>query len=277
MTRMIDPAEQRLQRQRRRERIGRWVAPVLSLALLLGLWQWAIVAHDLKPYILPPPRLVAETLVAEFPRLLPALLNTLKTTFLALGVAVAGGVLIAIVFVQSKWLEMLFSPYTVILQTTPIIVVAPYITIYIDDVGTQLLVCAWIVAFFPILSNTMVGLKSADHRLRDLFQLHGAGRWQTLRLLTLPAALPYFLAGLRIAGGLALIGAVVAEFVVGAAGRGSGLAYRILEAAYRVEIARMFAATVLISLTGILLYLATHWLSWLLMHRWHDSAVRRDD
>jgi NitT/TauT family transport system permease protein len=274
---LVDTFELQIARRRRTERIARWIMPVVSLGLLIGLWQWLVVAYDMKPYILPRPLLVAETLVNDWSSLLPSLLNTLETTFKALIVAVIGGVGLAVMFAQSKWLEMIFSPYAVILQVTPIVVVAPYITIYIDDIGTQLLVCAWIVAFFPVLSNTTLGLNSADHNLRNLFELYGATRWQTLRYLKLPGALPYFLGGLRIAGGLALIGAVVAEFVVGASGKGSGLAYRILEAAYRLNIARMFAATILISITGILIFLATNWLTWALLHRWHDSAVKREN
>jgi NitT/TauT family transport system permease protein len=276
-TQLVDTYELQLARRRRNERVARWIMPIVSLGLLVGLWQWLVVAYDMKPYILPRPLLVAETLVNDWSSLLPSLLNTLETTFKALTVAVVGGVGLAVLFAQSKWLEMIFSPYAVILQVTPVVVVAPYITIYIDDIGTQLLVCAWIVAFFPILSNTTIGLNSADHNLRNLFELYGASRWQTLRYLRLPGALPYFLAGVRIAGGLALIGAVVAEFVVGASGKGSGLAYRILEAAYRLNIARMFAATLLISITGILIFLATAWLSWFLLHRWHESAVKREN
>src|SRR5690606_7652884 len=116
-------------------------------------------------------------------------------------------------------------------------------------INIALLICAWIVAFFPILSNTTLGLNSADHNLIDLFQLYGASRGQVLWNLRLPAAMPYFLAGLRISGGLSLIGAVVAEFVAGTGGRASGLAYRILESSYQLQIPRMFAALLLISLT----------------------------
>jgi NitT/TauT family transport system permease protein len=159
---------------------------------------------------------------------------------------------------------------------TPIIAVAPLILIYIDNVYLALLTCAWIVAFFPILSNTTLGLNSADHNLVDLFQLYGASRWQTLRYLRLPSAMPYFLGGLKIAGGLSLIGAIVAEFAAGTAGTGSGLAYRILEAGYRLNIPRMFAAVVLISATGIVIFMAFSLLSHLILRRWHESAVRRE-
>ncbi len=163
-----------------------------------------------------------------------------------------------------------------VLQVTPIIAIAPLIFIYVDSAIAALLICAWIVAFFPILSNTTLGLNSADHNLQDLFTLYGASRWQVLRLLRLPAAMPYFLGGLRIAGGLALIGAVVAEFTAGTAGSGSGLAFRILEAGYRLNIPRMFAAVVLISFTGILIFASLTLLQHLLLRRWHESAVKRE-
>jgi NitT/TauT family transport system permease protein len=195
---------------------------------------------------------------------------------MALGAATVGGVGLVILFTTSKWIELSLFPFAVILQVTPIISVAPLIMIYVDNVHLALLVCAWIVAFFPILSNTTLGLNSADHNLRDLFQLHGASRWQTLLHLRLPAGMPYFLGGLKIAGGLSLIGAIVAEFTAGTAGTGSGLAYRILEAGYRLNVPRMFAAVLLISLTGVLIFLAFSLLSHLVLRRWHESAVRRE-
>ena len=133
--------------------------------------------------------------------------------------------------------------------------------------------CAWIVAFFPIVSNTTVGLNSADRNLLMLFRLYGASPGQTLLYLRLPTALPYFLAGLRISGGLALIGAVVAEFVAGTGGAETGLAFRILEAGYRLAIPRMFAALFLLSLTGIVIYLVLDFLSRRLLRRWHESAA----
>ena len=186
------------------------------------------------------------------------------------------GVSLAVLFTQSKWLEMSLFPYAVMLQVTPIVAIAPLIIIWIGDINLSLLICAWIVAFFPILSNTILGLNSADHNLINLFQLYGATRWQTLRYLRLPAALPYFLGGLKISGGLALIGAVVAEFVAGTGGSASGLAYRILESGYQLKIPRMFAALLLISASGIAIFLVTSWIAHRLLRRWHESAIRRE-
>jgi NitT/TauT family transport system permease protein len=187
-----------------------------------------------------------------------------------------GGVGLALLFAQWRWVEISFFPFAVILQVTPIVAIAPLILIYVESIPVALLICAWIVAFFPILSNTTLGLNSADHNLADLFRLYGATRWQTLRYLRLPSAMPYFLGGLRIAGGLSLIGAIVAEFAAGSGGKASGLAYRILESGYRLNIPRMFAALLLISFTGILIFLAFSLLSHLALRRWHESAIKRE-
>jgi NitT/TauT family transport system permease protein len=260
----------------RAERIARVLAPLAIGLAALALWEIVVRVNDIPHYILPGPLLVLQSLIADWGTLWPSLLITLQITFMALAVAMIGGVALAILFTTSKWIELSFFPFAVILQVTPIIAVAPLILIYVDNTYVALLICAWIVAFFPILSNTTLGLNSADHNLVDLFQLYGASRWQTLLHLRLPAAMPYFLGGLKIAGGLSLIGAIVAEFAAGTAGTGSGLAYRILEAGYRLNIPRMFAAVLLISLTGVLIFTAFSVLSHLILRRWHESALRRE-
>jgi NitT/TauT family transport system permease protein len=259
------------------ERALRILVPILMLSILIGIWQWYVTAYNVPKYILPGPGLVAQSMVNDWPVLSQSLLVTLKITVSALAIALVGGVLIAILFAQSKWFELAFSPYLVILQVTPVVAVAPLILIYAPSTQAALLICAWIVAFFPIFSNTAQGLKSTDHNLLNLFELYGASRWQTLVHLKLPAALPYFLAGLRIAGGLALIAAVVAEFAAGSAGAGSGLAFRILESQYRLNIPRLFAALILLCGTGVVIYAATSVLSYFCLRRWHESAIRREN
>jgi NitT/TauT family transport system permease protein len=263
--------------QGRFERWFRWLAPLAIACLAIGAWDLVVRVNQIPPYILPGPSLVLKSLVGDWPTLWPSLLVTLKITGLALLAAIVGGVGLAILFSLSRWIELSLFPFAVILQVTPIVAIAPLILIYVDNTYLALLICAWIVAFFPILSNTSLGLNSADHNLRNLFELYRATRWQQLVHLRLPSAMPYFLGGLRIAGGLSLIGAIVAEFAAGTAGTGSGLAYRILEAGYRLNIPRMFAALLLISLTGILIFLAFTLLQHLLLRRWHESAVRREN
>ena len=253
------------------------LAPVAIGVLVLGLWEFIVWKMGVPYYILPGPWRILQALVTDWKSLSSSLWITLQITGLALLAAVVLGALLSILFTQSKWLEMSLFPYAVILQVTPIVAIAPLIIIWVNDTLVSLLICAWIVAFFPILSNTILGLNSADHNLINLFQLYGASRWQTLRYLRLPAALPYFLGGLRISGGLALIGAVVAEFVAGSGGTASGLAFRILEAGYQLKIPRMFAALVMVSGTGVLIFLVLSLVSYLLLRRWHESAVHREN
>jgi NitT/TauT family transport system permease protein len=255
----------------------RILAPTLIAALFLGGWEAVVRINAIPHYILPGPVLVGQTLVRDWGSLSVSLLITLKITFMALSVAAVLGLVLAVLFAQSRIIELSLFPFAVILQVTPIVAIAPLIIIWVNDVTLSLLICAWIVAFFPILSNTTVGLNSADHNLIDLFRLYRANRWQVLVRLLLPSALPYFLAGLRISGGLALIGAIVAEFVAGTGGSASGLAYRILEAGYQLQIPRMFAALVLVSGTGIAIFLALTLLSHLLLRKWHESAMGRGD
>lgn len=255
----------------------RLIAPAAIGVIVLAIWEFAVRWNEIPSYVLPGPIVIGQALVADWGTLSGSLWITLKITFMALAAAIVAGVTLAVLFSQSKWLEMALLPYAVILQVTPIVAIAPLIIIWANDIDLSLLICAWIVAFFPILSNTILGLNSADHNLVNLFELYGASRWQTMRYLKLPAALPYFLAGLKISGGLALIGAVVAEFVAGTGGSASGLAYRILEAGYQLKIPRVFAALVMISLSGIAIFLATSLVSYLLLHRWHESAIRREN
>ncbi|MCV3273128.1 ABC transporter permease [Roseobacter sinensis] len=273
---VLDADEVARLRRRKLERVGKWVLPVAVLLLMLVIWDRIVVWNEIPHYILPGPGLVFQTLITDWAMLFEALLVTVQITLMALAVAVLGGVGLAVLFTQSRLVEMSFYPYAVILQVTPIVAIAPLIFIYVDSRIAGLLLCAWLVAFFPVLSNTTLGLNSADHNLRDLFRIYGASRWQTLRLLQLPSALPYFLGGLRIAGGLSLIGAVVAEYVAGTGGLKSGLAFRILEAGYRLNIPRMFAALILIAATGVIIFAGLSFLSHMLLRKWHESALKRE-
>jgi NitT/TauT family transport system permease protein len=250
--------------------------PVATGILALAAWELTVRLQGIPAYILPGPILIAETMLADWETLSGSLWITLSISLAALCTAAVLGVALAVLFAQSKWIELSFFPYAVILQVTPIVALAPLIIIWVNDVELSLLICAWIVAFFPILSNTTLGLNSADHDLLDLFRLYKATRFQTLINLRLPSALPYFLSGLRISGGLALIGAVVAEFVAGTGGSQSGLAYRILESGYQLRIPRMFAALFMISISGIVIFMCLSMLSHLVLRNWHESALRRE-
>ena len=261
----------------KRQSLVKIFAPLAVGLLFLAAWEAVVRVESIPRYILPGPLLVAETLWTDGPSLAGSLLVTLRITAAALVAATLVGGAIALLFARSRVLEISLFPYAVILQVTPIVAIAPLIIIWVQNTFLALLLCAWIVAFFPIVSNTTLGLNSADRNLVELFRLYGASRWQALWQLRLPSALPYFLGGLRISGGLALIGAVVAEFVAGTGGAETGLAFRILESGYRLQIPRMFAALVLLSFTGVAIYGALSLLSWLLLRRWHESALPRED
>lgn len=248
------------------------VAPLAVAVLVLGLWQMGVVWAEIPPYLVPSPLLVAQTLYADAGLLFGALWVTLTITLLALLAATVLGVLIAFAFVQSRLIEIALLPYAVLLQVTPIVAIAPLIIIWFKDPTLSLVVCATLVALFPIISNTTLGLRSVDPGLADYFQLQGASRWQQLVRLRVPSALPFFFAGLRISSGLALIGAVVAEFVAGTGGTGTGLAYQILQAGYQLNIPRMFAALALITAAGVALYLLMAWLSGRVLRGWHPGA-----
>ena len=272
----VDAEEKSRLRRQRIEKIGKWSLPLIVLLITIWFWDRIVVWNEIPHYILPGPERVWSTLIEDWPILLKALTITLQITLLALAVAIIGGAGLAILFTQSRFFEMSLFPYAVVLQVTPLISIAPLIFIYVESKIVGLLICAWIVAFFPILSNTTLGLNSTDHNLRDLFRIYGATRWQKLVHLQLPTALPYFLGGLRIAGGLALIGAVVAEYVAGTGGIGTGLAFTILEASYRLNIPRMFAALLIIACTGVFIFIALSLISHLLLRKWHESALKRE-
>jgi NitT/TauT family transport system permease protein len=258
-----------------RRTLQKYLLPTLALVIALLAWEAYVRINNIEPVILPAPSLVLMTLIQDWPVLYHSLLVTMTITLQALAAATIGGTLLALVFARFRAIEEAFFPFAVIMQVTPVVSIAPLLLVYLSS-GGAVLVCSFLVAFFPILSNTALGLSSVDHNLLDLFQMYRASRGKQLLLLRLPAALPYFLGGLRIGGGLALIGAIVAEIAAGSAGQGSGLAFRIIESGYRLNIPRMFAALVLISLTGILIYLVLSAVSYLLLHRWHDSARSRE-
>lgn len=258
-------------------RARRCLGPALLGIAVLALWEFLVRRYDVPSFVLPAPSAIGAAFADNFSTLMASLWTTLSVTLEAFALAAAGGVLLAIVFSQSKTIENALYPYAVILQVTPVVAIAPLILIWIgfERINLVLVIVAFIVAFFPILSNTTLGLRSTDHNLIDLFRLYGAGRRQILMRLQLPSALPHLLGAMKISGGLALIGAVVAEFVAGS-GTASGLAWRIVEAGNRLEIAKMFAALGLLAALGIAIFFSLSLLEWTLLHRWHESAVPKE-
>ena len=258
-------------------RAARAAIPILvGLAFVIG-WEALVAAYRIPRIVLPAPSAIFQALIDDFPSLMASLWTTLRITLLAFGLAVTTGVALAVLFSQSRIVEMALYPYAVILQVTPVVAIAPLIVIWVgfERINLALLILAWIVAFFPILSNTTLGLRSADHNLIDLFRLYGASNWQILWRLKFPSALPYLLNGMKTSGGLALIGTVVAEYGAGS-GTATGLAWRIVEAGNRLQIARMFAALALLAALGVLIFYGLAMLEYLALRKWHESAINRE-
>lgn len=259
----------------RRERILRVALPITVLVLIIAVWEAAVRIAAIPPYVLPAPAVVLRTLFTDWPVLWQSLLATMATTVEGFFLAAFGGVGLAVLFNYSRLVEYSLYPYAVILQVTPVIAIAPLLLVYLQQ-PTAVLVCAWIVAFFPVLANTTLGLNSVDRNLIALFSLYGASPGRVLWDLKLPSALPYMLGGLRIAGGLSLVGAVAAEIAAGSGGAGSGLAFRIMEAEYRLNIPRMFAALLLLSIAGVTIFYLLAFVNYLALRRWHESALEQE-
>jgi len=260
----------------RTDRARRVAYPLLVAAAFLGAWQGLVTSLELPPYLVPSPLLMLRTLATEWPALGTSLLVTVRITLLAFMAATITGVLISFLFVQSRLIETAFFPFAVLLQVTPIVAVAPLVIIWVKDPSAAMIICAALVALFPVISNTTLGLRSVDPDLLSYFRLQHATRTQILLRLRIPSALPYFFGGLRISSGLALIGAVVAEFVAGTGGAGAGLAYQIMQSGFQLNIPRMFAALLLISLTGMALFAVMSWLSRAALGSWHASEIAHD-
>lgn len=252
-------------------KLKNYILPIFALLFLIFVWDQILIIYNIPFYIFPRPLLVFKTLIMEWDNLFPSLLVTLHVTVIALLCSIISGILIALIITQFKWVEISLLPYAIILQVTPVIAIAPLIIILVDNTFVATLICAWLVSFFPILSSTVIGLKSTDKNLVDLFKLYKASKFQSLFLLRLPSALPFIMSGFKISVGLSLIGAIVAEFVTGIGGSSSGLAYTIIESSYRLEIPKMFAALILIAFTGVILFFLASLLSKLFLFRWHES------
>ena len=254
----------------------KYIIPVAVGVFVLALWQWLVRHYQVPVFVLPVPSDIAVAFVQNFADLMAAAWTTLRIVIFAFALALLSGVALAILFSQSRIVELALYPYAVILQVTPVVAIAPLIVIWVqyEHIDLALLILAWIVAFFPILANTTIGLRSADRNLIDLLRLYGASRWRILSRVQLPSALPYLLGAMKISGGLALIGAIVAEFAAGT-GTDTGIGWTIIEAGRNLHIATMFAALALLAIMGVAIFFALSTLEWVLLHRWHESALAK--
>jgi NitT/TauT family transport system permease protein len=257
------------------QRFSRFGLPLLLAAAIIGWWEWSVWYHAIPPYKLPSPSGIVTALIKDWPVLSVSLWVTLQTTLTGMLLAFAGGVALGVLLGMFKTAENMLFPYAVVLQVTPVIAIAPILLMYYTA-PTVVLMTAFLVTYFPVLSNTITGMRSTDRGLEALFDLYGASNWSRITLLKLKTALPYILTGFRIGGPLSLIGAVVAEIAAGTAGAGSGLAYRIIESTYRLNVPRAFAALLLLSIMGIVIFYAIVFVSHLMLKDWHESAMKKE-
>ena len=247
----------------------------LGFVAVVSAWQLTVLVAGLPSYIFPGPSVVARALAQDWATLLPSLGVTARTAFASLILAFCTSTGIAVVLVQSPTAEKLLFPAAVALQVTPLVAIAPLVLLWVPDPTLAQLICAWLVAFFPLVSNAVQGLKSANQDFDDLLDTYGASRWQRLCCLQMPSALPYLAAGLRTGGGLSLVAAVVAEFATGTAGRQAGIAFRLLEGQYRLNTPRVFAALSLLIVLGLGIFALTSAISWALLRYWRQGVTRK--
>ena len=237
------------------KRLSALIAPGLLIAVLLGGWETAVRALGTPEYLLPGPAAIARAVAADAPGLLASAWATLRMALAALALATTLALLLALAVSLSRTLEQAIAPLAVAMQVTPVVAIAPLVVIWagLDNPERAIVALACVVAFFPVFSGALAGLRSADPDLERLFDLYGATRLQRLTRLRLPSAVPFVLEGVKVAAGLSLIGTVVAEFVAGSGGA-QGLAWRILEAGNRLRTADMFASLFVLGLLGAAVY-----------------------
>jgi NitT/TauT family transport system permease protein len=269
------PAASRRPRAWTTNLVARVGYPILGLACILLAWQGLLAALDTPSYIFPKPTDVFVSVTEKGGLLWESATRTAIASASGLGLAIVFGVAGAILLALSKVLERSLLPYAIVVQTTPIVAIAPIIVIWIGAGMRAIIIVAFIISFFPILSNTLVGLNSADLEVQSFFRMHDASRWQTMRKLRLPTSLPYLMAGVRISGGLAVIGAIVGEFVAGIGGGRGGLGYVIQVSAKTLDTPYLMAAAIAGSGMGILFYLTTMLVSRRVL-AWHESTQEEE-
>lgn len=261
---------------RARRRVTLWLQslalPVAALVIFLALWVALVEMFHPAPYLYPTPGSIGSALHDNWQLLLESTLNTLQGAVWAFVLSALLGGLISLLLSAVPVLYKALFPFTVIIQTIPIIAVAPIILIWFGVGMPSIVACALIIAIFPVIANTTTGLRSTDESLRQLFTLYGATPWQTLIKLRLPFALPYFFAGLRIAAGAAVVGSVVGEYMAGMGGKHGGLGFLIAETASRLQMSTLFCAALASALLGIAFFVAISSVSTYFLSSWHESA-----
>ena len=258
-------------------KLWRIVPPVVAFVLFVGLWQLIVGQAGIPPYMLPKPTDIVASVGDNWRSLFGSVYTTALETVIGFLLSVVGGVLGAILLASSKVIERSVYPYAIVLQTIPIVAIAPIIVIWFDAGLRSIVIIAFLIGFCPMLSNTLIGLNSTDQHLKNLFRLYNASKWQTMWKLRIPAALPYIVGGLKISCSLCVIGAIVGEYVAGVGGGQGGLGYAITYAAIRIQTPYLFACGLMASLLGIAFYQLVNWFSRELLGSWHESELAPED
>lgn len=247
---------------------------ILIFAGLVAIWRVVILAFGIPPYLLPTPLSVAKVAIEKFPDLWASTMISGEAAIGGLLASIFAGVFIALIFARSPWVRRMFFPYTILLQTVPILAVAPLIIIWVGPGLLAVSVVTFVICLAPIIANTTQGLVSVDENLVQLFLMHNASQSQILSRLRLPHALPYLFVGVRISSGIAVIGALTGEWFAGSGRVGQGgLGYSILYAQAQLQTAYLFALVIAATVLGFALFFAVMFFEWLALHKWHESAL----
>ncbi len=250
------------------------LGPILALIIFLSLWQFVPIMLDIKPFILPKPTDVVEAAIDNWHLLWPAMQVTIFESVIGFLLSAVVGIGISILLASSRVLEISLYPYAVILQTIPVVAIAPIVVIWFGSGFNSIVIISFLIGFFPVVSNTLMGLNSVDKNMGDLFKLYNASKWQTMFKLRIPAAMPFIMSGLKISCTLAIIGSITGEYIAGIGGGKGGLGYAITVAAVQLKTPYLFACAISGALFGIVFYLLVSYLSRLVLKSWHESAMK---
>ncbi|MDT2046973.1 ABC transporter permease [Priestia flexa] len=257
--------------------LNTYLPPVIVFMLFMLFWQFGTQLLQIPPYLLPKPMDIVEAAVMNWSNLSSAVIRTITESMLGFMFSVIGGVIGALLMSSSKLLERSLYPYAILLQTIPIVAIAPIIVIWFGSGMNAIVIIAFTIGFFPMLSNTLIGLNATDRGMINLLKLYQASPWQIMWKVRIPAALPYIMAGLKISCTLAVVGAIVGEYIAGIGGGDGGLGYAITVASSRMETAYLFACGISASILGVGFFLLVNLFSKLLLGSWHESEMKREN
>ncbi|BFT70227.1 ABC transporter permease subunit [Paenibacillus sp. MAH-34] len=250
--------------------------PLVAFVVFIGGWELIAYLAKAPVYLVPKPSDIVAAAVENKHALWVSVTTTTLEAVLGFFLSIIMGVAGAILLASSKWIEKSVYPYAIILQTIPIVAIAPLIVIWFDAGMNAIVIITFLIGFFPMLSNTLIGLNSTDQNMSNLFYLYNANAFQTMWRLRIPAALPYIIAGLKISCTLSVVGAIVGEYIAGIGGGAGGLGYAITYAAARLKTAYLFACGLSASALGISFFLLVNAFSKWVLSSWHESEMKKD-